>query len=477
MMARPGRTAALSLRSRIFRRLVYRPSIRRLQSHPVLAELRRLEEEQWRPAEEIDALHHSRLLQSVCHAAGRVPYYRDLFKEWGLDGAFLKFPEDLQRLPILRREDLAAGRDLLAAERPLPAGSCWNHTGGSTGQPVSFLQENDYRAANLAATARHDRWAGWDFGERTALLWGADRDLAAAHPRRERLELRWLRRQVELDAFGMGREEMERFARLLTRFRPRVIRGYASALVLFARHLQSHPLPFPAPKGIISCAETLTDPMRRDVEQVFGAPVFDRYGSREFGLIASQCERGAYHVNTRGVYVEILDGRQRAAPGSAGRVVITGLASRSMPLLRYDTGDVAEVPVEGRCECGRGLPVMGRVHGRASNFIAAPDGRLVHGEFFTHLFYGRDCVREFALHQDAEGTLVLSVAGEGEALQGQLEEIVEAIHQRLGGQARLSVHLVPRIEASASGKHCFVRSDAAAARWASGAVSSVAGDR
>jgi phenylacetate-CoA ligase len=120
---------------------------------------------------------------------------------------------------------------------------------------------------------------------------------------------------------------------------------------------------------------------------------------------------------------------------------------------------------------------MGRVHGRASDFIAAPDGRLVHGEFFTHLFYGRDCVREFALHQDAAGSLALSVAGEGEALESQLEEVVEAIRQSLGSQARLSVHLVPRIEPSASGKHRFVSSDAAASRWAAGAVSAVAEDR
>jgi phenylacetate-CoA ligase len=275
----------------------------------------------------------------------------------------------------------------------------------------------------------------------------------------------------------MGPEEMERFARVLARFRPRIIRGYASALVLFSRHLQSRPHPLPEPVGIISCAETLTDPMRQEVERAFGATVFDRYGSREFGVIASQCERGMYHVNTRGVYVEILDGRRPAAPGSAGRVVITGLASRAMPLIRYDTGDVAEVPVEGRCGCGRGLPLIGRVYGRAADFIAAPDGRLVHGEFFTHLFYGRDCVREFALHQDTTGALLLSVVGEGETLQTQLEEVVEAIHERLGGQVSLSVQLVPRIEPSRSGKHCFVRSDAATALWAAGALSATAGDR
>jgi phenylacetate-CoA ligase len=279
-----------------------------------------------------------------------------------------------------------------------------------------------------------------------------------------------LRRQVELDAFEMGPAEMERFTGLLTRLRPRAIRGYASALALYARFLEERGRPFPPPAGVISCAETLTDPMREAIEAGLGAPVHDRYGSREFGVIASQCEAGRYHINTRGAYVEILDGSRPASPGTVGRVVVTGLACRAMPLIRYETGDIAEAPAEESCPCGRGLPLMGGVYGRASDFVATSDGRLVHGEFFTHLFYGRQSVREFALVQDETGTLLLTVVGDGPALERELAQVVDEVRARMGPGAKVMVNRVDRIDLPPSGKRHFVRSEAAAARWAAGGV-------
>ncbi len=469
-MSRP-RPPARSRRAGLWARLLYRPSLRRLRTHPVLAELARLEHEQWLSPSEARSLQRSRLLQTVCEAAARVPFYREALAARNVDGAALRLPEDLHRLPVLTRADLASGAERLVADGPAPPGTRWNHTGGSSGTPVSFLQDSAYRVANLAAVARHDRWAGWEFGARTALLWGADQDLASAQPWRQRLDIRWFRRQVELDAFQMGPAEMERFRRALERFHPQVVRGYAGALDLFAAYLEEMGRPFPAPRGIISCAETLTEPMRQRLESVLAAPVHDRYGSREFGLIASECEQGRSHVNTRGVYVEILDGDRPATPGTVGRLVITGLANRVMPLLRYDTGDIAEATGEEACPCGRGLPLLGRVHGRASDFITAPDGRLIHGEFFTHLFYGRTGVRQFAVEQDEAGALTLLVAGEGPDLRRQVEEVVAAVQRRVGASVPITARRVERVEHAPSGKRCFVRSRMAAGRWSQGGVS------
>ncbi|MCZ6649679.1 MAG: hypothetical protein O7D35_03355 [Acidobacteria bacterium] len=458
------------LATRVWAQLVYPPSLRHRRRHPVLTELQHLEQEQWLPAPEMVRIQKSRLLAILSGAMASVPYYRQrLAKRFG-SGTPLDLPDAFASWPILTRTELAAARDSLVSTAPLPAAAIWNHTGGSTGEPVSFLQEHHYRVVNLAATARHDRWAGWDFGRPTALLWGADRDLAAAAGWRRRLETRWWRRQVEMDAFEMSAGAMAAFSRRLRRLRPRVLRGYASALDLFARHVMDQGRPFPALGGIISCAETLSSEMRRRLETVFRCKVFDRYGSREFGLIASQCREGRYHVNSRGVYVEILNGDVPAAPGQVGKVIITGLVARAMPLIRYDTGDVAEAAADEACACGRGLPLVGRVHGRVGDFVLTPDGRMIHGEFFTHLFYGSRCVRGFTLTQDAEGGLVLAVTGDGDGLETELREVVAAMTRRLGAGARLEVRHVSDLPPAPSGKRRFVSSDLAARRWADGDV-------
>jgi phenylacetate-CoA ligase len=457
--------ARRSTRARLWAHLVYRPSLRRVTRHPVLRELAALEAEQWGSPSEVEAAREARLRELLRFAAARVPYYRRIIQRERIDIEAGPAALALARLPTLTREMLSAARGDLIAEGEARPGAAWNQTGGSTGEPVSFLQDDAYRAANLAAAARHDRWAGWDFGVPTAVIWGADRDLARRLPARQRLETALLRRQIELDAFDLDARRLEDFSRRLAVFRPRVVRGYAAALDLCAAYLAAEGRPFAPPVGIISCAETLTSEMRARLESAFSAPVFDRYGSREFGLIASQCEAGAYHLNSRGVHAEVLDGAHPAPPGGRGRVVITGLACRAMPLIRYETGDVAEVPAPGACRCGRGLPLFGRVEGRISDFLRTPDGRLVHGEFFTHLFYGREGVRGFSVVQDASGRVIVSAAGEAGALAQHLPRVADAVRERLGAGAEVEALAVDRIVPPASGKRSFVRSEAGAHAW------------
>jgi phenylacetate-CoA ligase len=45
----------------------------------------------------------------------------------------------------------------------------------------------------------------------------------------------------------------------------------------------------------------------------------------------------------------------------------------AMPLIRYDIGDFAEAGPA--CACGRGLPVLRRIHGRVRNMLVTADGR------------------------------------------------------------------------------------------------------
>lgn len=459
-----GRAARTPLAAHV----LYRPSLRRRRRHPVLARLRELEAEQWLAPERLEARHAHRVETFIRRALREVPLYRRQAVALGMEADRFTFPEDLRDWPILARDDLQTAADGLVATGADRAGAIWNHTGGSSGAPVAFLQDEEYRVLNLAAVARHDRWAGWDFGRRTALLWGADRDLAARRGWREALETRLLRRQVELDAFDLGPEILDRFVDRLARFAPEILRGYASALALLAARLESTGRRLPPLRGIISCAETLDDPTRAALKRVLAAPVFDRYGSREFGLIASECEAGTRHVNSAAVHVEILDGERPAAPGRSGRVVVTGLACRVMPLVRYDTGDVATALSPEPCACGRGLPAVGRILGRTSDFVVGADGRLIHGEFFTHLFYGRSAVRGFAVMQAADGPVVVEVAGEGSALERDLREVEERIRTRLGTGIAVRTVRVERIAPPPSGKTRFVRSDAAPKLWRDG---------
>src|SRR5262249_36059664 len=141
------------------------------------------------------------------------------------------------------------------------------------------------------------------------------------------------------------------------------------------------------PRGILAAAMVLHDWERRTIEAVFDCPVTNRYGCEEVSLIACECERhDGLHINADGVYVEVLrhDGTP-AAPGEAGAVVVTALANRAMPILRYQVGDMA-VASDRCCPCGRGLPLLECIEGRVADYVVTPSGQLISGISLTENF-------------------------------------------------------------------------------------------
>ena len=89
------------------------------------------------------------------------------------------------------------------------------------------------------------------------------------------------------------------------------------------------------------------------LEQVFGCPVFNRYGCREFAVIASECsEHQRLHVMSEGLYVEVVWAIGRPA-GEIGARSVTDLLNLAMPMIRYRIGDMASYD-DAPCPCGRG---------------------------------------------------------------------------------------------------------------------------
>jgi phenylacetate-CoA ligase len=99
-------------------------------------------------------------------------------------------------------------------------------------------------------------------------------------------------------------------------------------------------------------------------------------GGTEFGLVAARCEAGRYHVHREHCLVEILDENGRpCAPGQTGHIIVTGLSNHAMPLIRYDTGDLAEA-ASGNCPCNRTLPSFGEIVGRYGRIAYLPPGTM-----------------------------------------------------------------------------------------------------
>src|SRR5690606_30868307 len=212
-------------------------------------------------------------------------------------------------------------------------------TGGSTGSPMQFYYDRHRLDSRVAATLRHNSWAGWQLGDLSAVLWGAPQDLQVGGTL-ARIRDWIIDRRILLDASRLTDEAMQHFAGELRRRKPKILQAYSNTLALFARYLRDHRITGINPQGIVCSAELLTDENRKLIEQTFGCPVFDRYGCREFAVIASECEvHDGMHINAENLLVEVLrDGEP--CVDQDGEIVVTDLRNLAMPMIRYRIKDM-----------------------------------------------------------------------------------------------------------------------------------------
>lgn len=460
-----------TLRSELIRRCLYPVLLKhwRPSGQRYLEELRKYE---FAPLEAIEAIQATKLRAVVEHAAKHVPYYRTLFKNCALQPEDIRSTKDFELIPTLSKSTLQKSCDALIAENRDRTSGQWNASGGSTGKPVQFFQDAEYWDRAFASLSFVESWWGIRPGDRTASIWGADRDIPEQNWK-ERLygEIQQLR---VCNAFALTEPMMEKFAAMLVNWQPRHIIGYASALEVFAKFLLERGT-FPIrPVAIKTTADVLSEDRRNTIERAFGCPVYNFYGSREINNLAVECPaRQGLHVNALNRYIEIVDDEGKAVPpGVPGRILLTDLTNSFMPLLRYEIEDIGSWTGKA-CACGRPFPLIARVWGRSSDFIVAPEGKLIHSVFFTHLFYDMPDVALFQINQtDLENVTVYLVLRPG--ITEYAERLLrDRLRQALGPSVCFSIQVVCDIARPPSGKHRFTVSSVKPTWGSSGRAAAV----
>lgn len=433
------------------------PMHARWEGNDVHVRLAELEASQYLSPDAIAALQAERLRDLLVHAQRHCPFWTRRFAEYGLDPAQVSGPADLQVLPLLDKTTIQQHREEMRSVVHADGDLMPNRTGGSTGQPLRFYVDRLRAASRRAATIRHDRWTGWDLGDGAAYLWGARADAPLETGWRPWLRQGLLGRPLYLDTSTLSLERMAAYREQLRQRRPRLYIAYANAIYLFARYLDERgSRDHHRPDAIITSAEFLDDDRRAVIERVFGCPVFNRYGSRETSVIASECkEHRGLHICAETLLVEFVRGGRPVAPGETGKVVITDLMNLGMPLIRYAIEDVA-APAAARCSCGRGLPLMEVAGGRVTDFLLAPDGRIVSGASLTiYLIANAPGVDQAQIVQDTPGRITLRVvAGRGFGADTHAF-FAEQVPRFFGPDMAWDVDVVPEIPLAASGKHQF----------------------
>jgi phenylacetate-CoA ligase len=429
----------------------------RLRGFDTLQQLAAIEDAPFFPPEKARENQFQQLSTLLSHVENHVPYYREMFRALGIRSRDIRSFSDFSRLPVLTKE-IVRERQQDLVRNDVPLATLQPHfSGGSTGVPLKFYRSREYMAASDAGTYRNLRQCGWRPGEMIAFFWGSN-DKLDRMPRWE-FELRqYIRRSYLFDPFRSSEAEMASWVHRMRSLRPTVILGYASTIARFAGFLASSRENPPTVRGVFTTAEKLYAPQREIIEGVFHCHAFDCYGSSEVQNISAECPKGKMHICADFAVVE----EEKVSENKPRPFLLTSLKNWSMPFIRYRNEDCGYLSSE-LCSCGNNFPLMRLEIARTSDSLIFPDGRLVHGEYFTHLMYGSQGIANFQFHQTAPDRITLLIvpgSGAAEARQQQIHKVVERIQSLCPSCAiHVDVKELDSIPLSSAGKHRFTRSD------------------
>jgi phenylacetate-CoA ligase len=443
------------------RRLVY-PLHERLMHRPTFPYLKELERSQWLSRAEIEQLQMRKLKQLLQTAQEHSPWHAGRMRAAGLEleSSVPLTLESLRRLPTMTKQDATRNIEQLVW-RDIPGGAFKYNTGGSSGQPLIFHYGRLRQASDAAGRIRARRWWGVDVGDREVYLWGAPVELNKTD-RIKTLRDRLLN-QLVLNAFDMSAANMDAYIEAIRSFRPKCIYGYASSVALLAAHARERGigLKLSSLKVVCTTGEPLYPHQRKLIEEVFGVPAANEFGSRDIGFTAHETPHGQMLLMSESIILEVLDTQGNpVAPGEAGEAVITGLCSHAQPFIRYRTGDVLRY-AQQPCKAGRGLHAIAEVMGRTTDFVVRCDGTIMHALAIIYVLRATEGIAEFKFIQhtvDDVEILVVPTPGWTDEAAGRIRAGIGA---RLGGEVRIAVRLVDAIAPEASGKYRYVVSHVA----------------
>ncbi|MEQ8503241.1 MAG: hypothetical protein RIB84_27810 [Sneathiellaceae bacterium] len=399
-----------------------------------------------------------RLRTLLARCAARADFYRPQLPAATVISAAPR--DDLLRiladLPVLEKETVRAHGAAMMCVPPADADPV--STSGSTSEPLSFYLDRD-RSVREWAFVTHI-WSRAGFGPRS--IRGVLRGVQL--PQLGDVPWDWdpALRELRFSPFHLTEDVMDAYLALADRYRVDAIHGYPSSIEVFAGHALRRGWPRrEAIRCVLPISEPIFDHQRELVATVFpNARTMPFYGLSEKSMIAGEVPGapGSYAFEPAYGLAELVaeDGRAIVTPGETGRVVGTGFISAAMPLLRYDSGDLAELEEAPSPRNGYRLRIRRIASHRSQEILLGRQGEPIGMAAINIHSPAYSAIRVFQFMQDSPGTAVLKIAPVAGAPQERIEAFVAEISRKLRDALTLDVEYTDDFTSNSRGKRPYI---------------------
>jgi phenylacetate-CoA ligase len=378
--------------------------------------------------------HEDYLLKILKYASENIPYYQQL--------------RDLQTLtsfPVVNKNIIRDHYEAFLSSQYSKGKFIIKQTSGSTGTPFSVRHNNDKRDRVYAEMIYLWGKAGYRIGMKYVFF----------RVRYSYNKLTALVRNVVV--LGIGSQDQENFEKIRVRLKNDhkigMILSYPSTLDNLANYLLrcgDTPDMFNF-KTIIGYGEAFPEVTRKKLQKIFNSTIVSIYSNEENGQMAIECvENKEFHINSASYHIELLDINkdEPVQEGEVGRIVVTDLFNYAMPLIRYDTGDLAvwkKVP-----DCGWTTPVFTSTQGQRTDLIFDTQGKAKSPHNISVLMSPFDKLLQYQFIQQDARQYVLKLNGARKYYDdAKFESLIKKL---LGEDSEVIIEHVDEIPVLASGK-------------------------
>jgi phenylacetate-CoA ligase len=331
--------------------------------------------------EQIRDWQNEQLKKLIAHACKTTRYYNELLHHRGLTLSDIKSINDLKKLPVLTKEYIVNNSEKFIPKNLSGIQYKKVGTGGSTGDPLHYLQ--DKRSFSYATALRYYflNKLGYRLGDKLLVLGGSS--VLPNHTYSLQYKIyHFLNRKTMLSSIDMSDQVIDQYLEVIRDRQIAFIFGSPSVIYLLACRLEKRKEALASVKGYVSTSEMLLDHYREKIESVLNCTIMDVYGAGDGGISAYESEPGIYQVG----YNCIVEIENSEAGNDMGNIIATDLLNYAFPFIRYQIGDQISLLDPEKTKIQYNGQIITQIWGRKSEIMRLENGITLTGKGWPTLF-------------------------------------------------------------------------------------------